>query len=124
MTTGTKEIYVEDPESGEEFIVSAEWCVSGRYTPAKLYGPPENCYPAEYPEFEWTEFTLDEFGRTYILSTADLEEVGVDLDDVQIEVAEEEDDNEPPEPEYNSDDKFDRDQYLADREQDNWDGGY
>lgn len=27
--------------------------VAGRYEPAQVYGPPERCYEAQYPEISW-----------------------------------------------------------------------
>ncbi len=35
---------------------------------AQLYGPPENCYPAEGPEFEFDEFTFFAGKKTILRS--------------------------------------------------------
>lgn len=98
-TAGTKEVYVEDPETGEEFEIEVKWSLFGKYVPAKLYGPPEDCYPAEYPEFEIEAVTLTEFGKVFALSEDDLTEAGVDLEalgeEVQEEVSEDFDEPEP-----------------------------
>ncbi len=37
---------------------------------AQLYGPPENCYPAEGPEFEFVAFEFF-VGKTMIVSSGD-----------------------------------------------------
>ena len=44
---------------------------------AQLYGPPENCYPAEGPEFEWAEFKFF-VGKTVIVKSSN-EHVAVAL---------------------------------------------
>ena len=40
------------------------------FQPARLSGPPEDCYPAEGPEFELDEFEVF-VGKTVIVSTRD-----------------------------------------------------
>ena len=49
---------LEHPEWGEiDVIVKVE--VSGQYLPAKLFGDPNSCYPAEYPEVEILSIIVD-----------------------------------------------------------------
>lgn len=43
---------------GFEFVADVDWTLTYRGCPAKLYGPPENCYPAEDPEWEINSITL------------------------------------------------------------------
>lgn len=57
--------YVYDPDLDVEIEISVDWSISGEYVPARLSGPPEDCYPAEYPELEVLECTVHEFGRVY-----------------------------------------------------------
>ena len=47
----TKTFYISDAEFEVEFEAS-------RYKPAKTYGPPENCYPAEGGEVEIETVTV------------------------------------------------------------------
>jgi len=37
---------------GEEVEVYVEYEISGKYIPGNISGPPEKCYPAEYPEID------------------------------------------------------------------------
>ena len=50
-------IYWDNEEGTDGFCVDLEieFAISGEYLPAKLSGPPENCYPAEYPDVEPVE---------------------------------------------------------------------
>jgi len=44
------------------FLDDIEYAIEGDYTegcPAQISGPPENCYPEEYPYFEITSIKLD-----------------------------------------------------------------
>ena len=43
---------------GFEFVADVDWTLTYRGCPAKLYGPPENCYPAEDPEWEINSIIL------------------------------------------------------------------
>ncbi len=43
---------------GFEFVADIDWTLTSPGCPAKLYGPPENCYPAEAPEWEINSITL------------------------------------------------------------------
>ena len=45
---------VED--DGLQWEVSITVTCTSPYVPAQLCGPPENCYPAEGPEYEFDEF--------------------------------------------------------------------
>jgi len=47
---------VED--DGLQWEVSVTVTCTSPYRRAKVYGPPENCYPAEGPEFEFDEFEV------------------------------------------------------------------
>lgn len=49
---------------GFDFIAEIEYTVTYWGCPAKTYGPPENCYPAEAPEYdiESIGIALDEPG--------------------------------------------------------------
>ena len=43
---------------GFEFVADVDWTLTYRGCPAKLYGPPEHCYPAEDPEWTINSITL------------------------------------------------------------------
>lgn len=43
---------------GEDFVVTIDYRITSPGYPAKLSGPPEDCYPAEGPEFEVESITL------------------------------------------------------------------
>lgn len=43
-------------EIGLEWEVSITVTCTSPYQPAQVYGPPEDCYPAEGPEFEFDSF--------------------------------------------------------------------
>jgi hypothetical protein len=47
-------MYITRPFSfmGFDFLAEIEYRVTHWGCPAKTYGPPENCYPAEAPEWE------------------------------------------------------------------------
>ena len=52
---GCTRINEVDVDWDEDCQVTVE--LIGSYRPAKLYGPPEDCYPAEYPELDVTLVT-------------------------------------------------------------------
>ena len=61
-------VMVEDLISGEsavicEFDGAVEIEVTNFGMPAQTYGPPENCYPAEGPEWEEVAFYIDLNGQ-------------------------------------------------------------
>ncbi len=66
--TLTKEPDVEDDSL--QWEVSVTVICTSPYVPAKIHGPPEFCYPAEGPEFEFDEFEVF-VGKTTILKSAD-----------------------------------------------------
>ena len=43
---------------GFEWVVEIDYRVTSYGCPAQTYGPPENCYPAEGPEWEIESITL------------------------------------------------------------------
>ena len=43
---------------GFEWVVEIDYRVTSYGRPAQTYGPPENCYPAEGPEWEIESITL------------------------------------------------------------------
>ena len=45
-------------DDGLDWEVSVTVACTSPYVPAQVYGPPENCYPSEGPEFEWDEFPV------------------------------------------------------------------
>ncbi len=55
-------------DDGLQWEVSVTVTCTSPYVPAQLYGPPENCYPAEGPEFEWVEFEFF-VGKTVIVKS-------------------------------------------------------
>ena len=57
---------VED--DGLQWEVSVTVHCTSPYCPAKVSGPPEHCYPAEGPEFEWDEFEFF-VGKTMIVKS-------------------------------------------------------
>jgi len=64
---------VENGEDSEfDVEVTIEWNVQGRYVSPRLWGPPERCYEAEYPEYDIEQITVTEFGRAYQIREADL----------------------------------------------------
>ncbi len=74
--------------SGNCFDDGLQWEVSVTVTctypgcSAQLCGPPENCYPAEGPEFEWDEFKFF-VGKTVIVKSKS-EEIAAALFGEQI----------------------------------------
>lgn len=54
---------------GIEWEISIELDCTNPGCPAQLYGPPENCYPAEGPEFELDRVTVF-VGKINVLQTA------------------------------------------------------
>jgi hypothetical protein len=52
---------------GFDFLAEIEYRVTHWGCPAKTYGPPENCYPAEAPEWEVESIAiwLDKVGEDY-----------------------------------------------------------
>lgn len=59
--TFTKTFYIGDAEFEVEFDAS-------RYVPAKTYGPPENCYPAEGGEVDIISIQVGGFDMLDFLS--------------------------------------------------------
>ena len=51
-----------------QWEVSVTVTCTSPYVPAKLYGLPEDCYPAEGPEFEFDEFEFF-VGKTMIVKS-------------------------------------------------------
>ena len=43
---------------GEDFVVEIDYRITSRGYPAKTSGPPEDCYPAEGPEYDIESITL------------------------------------------------------------------
>jgi hypothetical protein len=43
---------------GEDFVVEIDYRITSRGYPAKTCGPPEDCYPAEGPEYDIESITL------------------------------------------------------------------
>ncbi len=43
---------------GFDFIAEVDWTLTYRGSPGRLYGPPENCYPPEDPEWTINSITL------------------------------------------------------------------
>jgi len=56
----TQSLEIEGPDDsfGEPSITIGLQC-SARSDPGQPFGPPENCYPPEGPEFELTTITVD-----------------------------------------------------------------
>lgn len=52
---------------GFDFIAEIDWSLTYAGCPARTYGLPENCYPAEDPEWEIHSITLyrDDGGHEY-----------------------------------------------------------
>jgi len=57
---------------GEDFLAEVEFRVTHWGCPAKTYGPPENCYPAEAPEWEVESIAIwwDKVGEDYPMHEA------------------------------------------------------
>ena len=88
---GTYCVYVFDEED-EEYEIEIAWSVFGSYEPARTMGPPERCYPAQYPDCDYDSITLHEFGRIYHLQLEEVLEVassgaGVRVTEEDIEIA-------------------------------------
>lgn len=86
IVRGTHEVYVYDESTDEEYEVNVAWCITGAYTPARTYGPPENCYPAEYPDIDIEAITVEAFGRTYEVELDELTKLA-DTSQEDIETA-------------------------------------
>lgn len=106
---GTTEVYVYD-EDGEEFELSVHWIVSGEYVRGRYFGPPEDCYPDEYPEVEVDTVVLHEFGKAYHFSIEEVAEVydgdlEEEINEAALETAQ---DNREARAERAAEDRYDR----------------
>lgn len=67
---GTLSLSAEIEDDSLQWEVSVTITCVSPYVPAKLYGLPEDCYPAEAAEFEFDEFEVF-VGKTVILKSTD-----------------------------------------------------
>jgi hypothetical protein len=92
---------------GEDFIAVVDYRVTSWGCPAQLYGPPENCYPAEPPEWEIDSIVLrwDRVGGLgpEFEATGELFDHMNNLDKINDAICEAICSDGPPEPEYDYD---------------------
>lgn len=85
------EIFFYDEEMDEQitFEVVIEMRCTAPYVPARISGPPEDCYPAEGPEFELETIYIQFAKRQVEIKPEELEQlVGKKRADKLIEAAE------------------------------------
>ena len=71
MTSAHQFVYPLELPDGTETSYNITFDLTAGY-PARLYGPPESCYPAEPPEIEITE-VIDEEGEDILYTLSDEE---------------------------------------------------
>lgn len=111
-----REIYWDDPEDEDNgFLVELEitFNVWGEYLPAKVSGPPENCYPAEYPEVEMAEICCEHGAVPYewVFGGEGWNPPWKDQLDMEVlerEVLEQDEDDDGPDPDDYYDSRCDR----------------
>lgn len=81
----TKTFYISDVEFEVEFEAS-------RYKPAKTYGPPENCYPAEGGEVEIETVTVGGFEIKDFLSESTMKQLQSMAEEAAPELFQDQDD--------------------------------
>ena len=86
---------IMDLYSADEVELEVDVRISGSYTPARVDGPPENCYEAEYPDVEFvgaitveSAAMLNEAGD-FVMFLPARTEVGHELDRAQTAYLEE-----------------------------------
>lgn len=90
---------LREGEEGELLYIEVDCECWGYYTPAKLCGPPEDCYPEE-GDFEIQDVVLPADVREYKFELTESEEDQVEHDFFQHDPY---DDYDPPEPDYDDD---------------------
>lgn len=96
------EIEFSVERDGEEVILTVHGSVS-QYVPAKTWGPPENCYPAEGGEAEIEEILLN--GKPWSGELTDKERSEAEA--ALQEKAADDDDYDGPDPDDYYDSRFD-----------------